>query len=254
MEPQSSDGCSVPSRKSWRLLALPAPSWKGRSCANCANSANSSGALARGVCAAMGLAQALPASHIGQVVRRWLIATPWLCADRGACQWLDISGMLTRCVGGARRAGRAGATSSTESLPRAYGPGPRFSGYCVSGAARRRARAARARGWLCLLRSPPDTLTSIGSGEKSSGPGRRCAGHAGWRSRAGDRCRITCLSVCLSGLCVTCLRPGPLKEGVWRLLLTVAAGRLLSRGWLGGCEFSKPLRGPGLGRLRCHGD
>ena len=73
----------------------------------------------------------------------------------------------------------------------------------------RSAKAGLGRFFWC---SPPKTLTSIGSGVKSSGPGRRCAGHAGWRSRAGDRCRIVCLSVCLSGLCVTCLRPGPLKR------------------------------------------
>ena len=63
------------------------------------------------------------------------------------------------------------------------------------------------------------------------------------------------LSVCLSVWAVRDVStPWPSEEGVRRLLLTVAAGRLLSRGWLGGCEFSKPLRGPGLGRLRCHGD
>ena len=39
-------------------------------------------------------------------------------------RWLDISGVPTRWAGEARRDGRAGATSTTESLPRAYGPGP----------------------------------------------------------------------------------------------------------------------------------
>ena len=77
---------------------------------------------------------------------------------------------------------------------------------CLRRCAPAGARCART-GLAVLLCSPPDTLTSIGRGVKSSGPERRCAGHAGWRSRAGDRCRIVCLSVCLSGLCVTCLRP-----------------------------------------------
>ena len=72
-----------------------------------------------------------------------------LCADRRVYWWLDTSGVPTEWVGEARRDSRAGATSTAESLPRTYGPGPRFSGYCVSGAARRRVRAARARGWLC---------------------------------------------------------------------------------------------------------
>ena len=63
------------------------------------------------------------------------------------------------------------------------------------------------------------------------------------------------LSVCLSVWAVRDVStPWPTEEGVRRLLLIVAAGRLLSRGWLGGCEFSEPLRGPGSGRLRCHGD
>ena len=70
-----------------------------------------------------------------------------------------------------------------------------------------------------------------------------------WRSQP------DCLSVCLSVWAVRDVStPWPTEEGVRRLLLTVAAGRLLSRGWLGGCEFSEPLRGPGSGRLRCHGD
>ena len=65
-----------------------------------------------------------------------------LCADRRVYWWLDTSGVPTERVGEARRDSRAGATSTTESLPRTYGPGPRFCCYCVSG-------AARAGGWLC---------------------------------------------------------------------------------------------------------
>ena len=62
------------------------------------------------------------------------------------------------------------------------------------------------------------------------------------------------LSVCLSVWAVRDVStPWPTEEGVWRLLLIVAAGRLLSRGWLGGCEFSGLLRGTSSGRLRCHG-
>ena len=48
-------------------------------------------------------------------------------------------------------------------------------------------------GWLCYSVARQTPLPSVGSGVKSSGPGRRCAGHAGWRSRAGDRCLIVCL-------------------------------------------------------------
>ena len=60
------------------------------------------------------------------------------------------------------------------------------------------------------------------------------------------------LSVCLSVWAVRDVStPWPTEKGVRRLLLTVAAGRLLSRGWLGGCELSELLRG-GSGRLRCH--
>ena len=45
------------------------------------------------------------------------------------------------------------------------------------------------------------------------------------------------VSVCLSVWAVRDVStPWPTEEGVRRLLLIVAAGRLLSRGWLGGCE------------------
>ena len=49
-----------------------------------------------------------------------------LCADRRVYWWLDTSGVPTEWVGEARRDGRAGATSTAESLPRTYGPGPRY--------------------------------------------------------------------------------------------------------------------------------
>ena len=39
------------------------------------------------------------------------------------------------------------------------------------------------------------------------------------------------------------ITPWPTEEGVRRLLLIVAVGSLLSRGWLGGCELSELLRG-----------
>ena len=115
------------------LIYLPLRGWLGG-----ANSANSSRVPARGGCAAMGLAQALPASHNGQVIRRWLDTTPeCLCADRRVYQWLDISGVPTRWAGGARRDGRAGATSTTESLPqprRAASPDAiRHAGRVVAG-------------------------------------------------------------------------------------------------------------------------
>jgi hypothetical protein len=52
------------------------------------------------------------------------------------------------------------------------------------------------------------------------------------------------LSVCLSVWAVRDVStPWPTDEGVRRLLLIVAAGRLLSRGWLGGCELSELLLG-----------
>ena len=48
------------------------------------------------------------------------------------------------------------------------------------------------------------------------------------------------LSVCLSVWAVRDVStPWPTEESVRRLLLTGAAGRLLSRGWLGGCELSE---------------
>ena len=63
-----------------------------------------------------------------------------------------------------------------------------------------------------------------------------------------------CLSVCLSVWAVRDVStPWPTEEGARGLLLIVAAGRLLSRGWLGGCELSELLLGAGSGRLRCHG-
>ena len=66
-----------------------------------------------------------------------------------------------------------------------------------------------------------------------------------WRSLAG-------LSVCLSVWAVRDVStPWPTEEGVRRLLLTGAAGRLLPRGRLGGCKLSELLR-EGSGRLRCH--
>ena len=63
-------------------------------------------------------------------------------------------------------------------------------------------------GWLCYSVARQTPLPSVGSGVKSSGPERRCAGHAGWRSRAGDRCRIVCLSaMSLRAFCSRRFRP-----------------------------------------------
>ena len=60
-----------------------------------------------------------------------------------------------------------------------------------------------------------------------------------------------CLSVCLSVWAVRDVStPWPTDEGVRRLLLIVAAGRLLSRGWLGGCELSELLRPEIFRRVR----
>ena len=82
-----------------------------------------------------------------------------LYADRRVYWWLDTSGVPTEWVGEARRDNRAGATSTAESLPRTYGPGPRFSLLlCLRRCAPAGARCARW-GLAVLLCSPPDTLT-----------------------------------------------------------------------------------------------
>ena len=69
----------------------------------------------------------------------------------------------------ARRGSRAGATSTAESLPRAYGPGSRFYLLlCLRRCAPAIARCARG-GLAVLLCSPPDTMSGVvGSVETST--------------------------------------------------------------------------------------
>ena len=175
------------------MFAAPVPSRNGRSCAYFANSANSSGGLARGGCAAMGPARALPASHNRQseTTGGWL-PPPMLIADRRGFTAGWISPV---CREGGRE--RRGAAVAPEPPP-PQNRYPYSPCYCVSSPALRAGgRALRARGWLCYSVARQTPLPSVGTGVKSSGPGRRCAGHAGWRSRAGDRCLIVCLFVCL---------------------------------------------------------
>ena len=101
----------------------------------------------------------------------WLVCPIWRSQRVGALSWIELWKTVAATFPARKAAPLASCLLTVflveESDDDQDDPGRqsgRFSGYCVSGAARRRARAARARGWLCysVARQTPLPVLVVG--------------------------------------------------------------------------------------------